>query len=165
MPSELVFKVIEFELLCSITDAQQIVKWADEQIISSDEPEEILFDLCLATCKEKQLKILGSVHANLENEAFALVAIKLLKRYELGLLDFFEVTSKLVAIHYHSSNLSVDFTNFIIWLDDEACLITEGIKELETAEDDLIRFLLGIKEKHSKRLEFQDAFSNPNWAL
>ena len=56
MPSQLVFKVIEFELLCSITDAPQIVKWADEQIISNDEPEEILFDLCLATCKEKHSK-------------------------------------------------------------------------------------------------------------
>ena len=164
MSSQLVFKVIEFELLCSMTDAQQIANWADEQIISSDEPEEILFDLCLTTSKEKQLKILGCLNANLENEAFALVAIKLLKRYELGLLDFFEVANKLVAIHYHSSNLSVDFTNFIIWLDDEACLITEGIKELETAEDDLIRFLLGIKEKHSKRLEFQDAFPNRNLA-
>ena len=114
MSSQLVFKVIEFELLCSMTDAQQIVNWADAQIISSEEPEEILFDLCLTTSKEKQLKVLGSLHANLENEAFELVAIKLLKRYELGLLDFFEVTNKLVAIHYHSSNLSVDFTNFII---------------------------------------------------
>ena len=150
MLNQLVYKVIEFELLCSIIDHEQVVSWADEQIIASDEPDEILLDLCVAKSEEKQLKTLGSLHANLENEAFELVAIELLKRYELGLLDFFEVTNKLLVMHYHSSKLAADSTDFIIWLDDEACLITEGIKELDPAKANLLEFLAGIGEKHNK---------------
>jgi len=85
----------------------------------------------------------------LENKAFELVAIELLKRYESGQLDFFETTNKLLVMHYHSSKLAADTTDFIIWLDDEACLIAEGIKELESAKNNLHKFLAGIAEKHT----------------
>ena len=148
--NQLVYKVIEFELLCSIIDPDQVVSWADEQIIASDEPEEVLLDLCVAKSEDKQLKILGSLDASLENEAFELVAMELLKQYESGLLDFFEVTTKLLVMHYHSSKLAADTTDFIIWLDDETFLIAEGIKELDSATANLLKFLAGIVEKHNK---------------
>ena len=150
MLNQLVYKVIEFELLCSIIAPEQVVSWADEQIISSDEPEELLLDLCVAKSEDKQLKVLGSLDTSLENEAFELVAIELLKQYESGLLDFFEVTNKLLVMHYHSSKLAADITDFVIWLDDEACLITEGIKELDLATINLLKFLTSIVEKHNK---------------
>jgi hypothetical protein len=148
--NQLIYKIIEFELLCSIVSPEQVVSWADDQILTYDEPEEILLDLCVAKSEEMQHKILGNIDTNLENEAFELVAIELLKRYESGLLDFFELTNKLLAIHYHSSKLSPDSIDFIIWLDDEASLITEGIKELEPAKRNLHEFLAGIVEKHNK---------------
>ncbi|MCA6059513.1 hypothetical protein HUF18_06955 [Thalassolituus sp. ST750PaO-4] len=150
MPNQLIYKIIEFELLCSIVSPEQVVLWADEQILDYDETEEALLELCVANSEEKQLKILGNIDTNLENEAFELVAIELLKRYELGLLDFFELTNKLLVIHYHSSKLSPVSIDFIIWLDDEVCLITEGIKELEPAKKILQKFLAGIVEKHNK---------------
>lgn len=150
MPNQLIYKIIEFELLCSIIDPDQVVSWADEQILANDDPEETLLDLCVAKTEEKQLKLLGNLAANSENEAFELVAIELLKRYESGILNFFEVTNKLLVMHYHSSKLEPDSTDFIIWLDDEACLVTEGIKELEPAKEELHEFLAGILEKHNK---------------
>lgn len=150
MLNQLIYKIIEFELLCSIVSPEQVVSWADDQILAYDEPEEILLDLCVAKSEEKQRKILGKIDASLENEAFELVAIELLQYYESGLLDFFELTNKLLVIHYHSSKLSPDSIDFIIWLDDEVCLITEGIKELEPAKRNLHEFLAGIVEKHNK---------------
>ncbi|WP_444889691.1 hypothetical protein [Microbulbifer sp. DLAB2-AA] len=150
MLNQLVYKVIEFELLCSIIGPEQVVSWADEQIIASDEPEEVLLDLCVAKAEDKQLKILGSLDASLENEAFELVVMELLKQYESGLLDFFEVANKLLVMHYHSSKLAADTTDFIIWLDDETCLIAEGIKELDPAIANLHKFLAGIVEKHNQ---------------
>ncbi|WP_019606641.1 hypothetical protein [Teredinibacter turnerae] len=150
MLNQLIYKIIELELLCSIVSPEQVVSWADDQILAYDEPEEILLDLCVAKSEEKQLKILDNIDTNLENEAFELVAIELLKRYESGLLDFFELTNKLLVIHYHSSKLAPDSIDFLIWLDDEACLITEGIKELEPAKRNLQEFLAGIVEKHNK---------------
>jgi len=148
--NQLVYKVIEFELLCSIINPEQVVSWADEQIIENDEPEEILLDLCVAKTEVKQLKIFDILDSSLENEAFELIAIELLKRYESGQLDFFETTNKLLVMHYHSLKLAADTTDFITWLDDEVCLITEGIKELEPAKDNLHKFLAGIAEKHNK---------------
>ncbi|MDX3775496.1 hypothetical protein QE250_15365 [Chromatiaceae bacterium AAb-1] len=150
MLNQLVYKVIEFELLCSIIDPVQVVSWADERVIASDEPEELLLDLCVAKSEDTQLKVLGSLDVSLENEAFELVAMELLKQYESGLLDFFEVANNLLAMHYHSSKLDSDATDFIIWLGDEVCLITEGIKELEPATVNLLKFLVGIVEKHNK---------------
>lgn len=150
MLNQLTYKIIEYGLLCSIVSPNQVVSWADEQILANNEPDETLLDLCVAKSEEKQLKILGNIDSNLENEAFELVAIELLKRYESGLLDFFEVTNKLLVIHWHSSKLEPDSTDFIIWLDDEACLITEGIKELEPAKKNLHEFLSEIEEKHNK---------------
>jgi len=148
--NQLIYKIIEFELLCSIVSPEQVVSWVDDQVLAYDEPEETLLDLCVAKSEEKQLEILGDIDTNLENEAFELVAIELLKRYESGLLDFFELTNKLLVVHYHSSKLSPDSVDFIIWLDDEVCLITEGIKELEPAERNLHEFLAGIVEKHNE---------------
>ena len=150
MLNQLIYKIIEFELLCSIVSPEQVISWADDQILAYDELEEILLDLCVAKSEEKQLKILGNIDTNIENEAFELVAIELLKRYESGLLDFFELANKLLVIHYHSSKLSPDSVDFIIWLDDETSLITEGIKELEPAKKNLHEFLTGIVEKHNK---------------
>ena len=136
--------------MCSTITPEQIVNWADEQILANEEPEETLLDLCVAKSEDKQLKILGGLDGSLENEAFELVAIELLKRCESGLLDFFELTNKLLVIHYHSSKPASDFTDFIIWLDDEACLITEGIKEHEPAKENLQVFLAGIVVKYNK---------------
>jgi len=148
--NQLVYKVIEFELLCSIISPEQVVSWADEQIIASDEPDEVLLDLCMTKAEDKQLKILRNLDASIENEAFELVAMEILKQYESGLLDFFEVANKLLVMHYHSSKLEADTTDFIIWLDDEVCLITEGIKELDPAKVNLLKYLAGIVEKHNK---------------
>ncbi|HRH79017.1 MAG TPA: hypothetical protein PK129_16845 [Cellvibrionaceae bacterium] len=150
MLNQLIYKIIEYELLCSIVSPDQVISWADEQILANNEPEETLLDLCVAESEDKQLKILGNLDSNLENEAFELVAIELLKRYESGLLDFFEVTNKLLVIHWHSTKLEPDSTDFIIWLGDEACLITEGINELEPAKKNLHEFLVGIEEKHNR---------------
>lgn len=146
----LIYKIIELELLCSLISPAQVVSWADEQIIEKDEPEETLLDLCLAESEEKQLKILTTFESISENEAFELVTIELLQRYKSGQIDFFEITNKLLLLHYHSSKLATDTTDFIMWLDDETCLIAEGIKEIEPAETVLHEFLSGIASKHNK---------------
>lgn len=150
MLNQLAYKVIEFELLCSLISPEQIVRWADEQIIEKEEPEEILLNLCVASSEDKQLKILGAFDSSSENEAFELVATELFKKYDSGQIDFFETTNKLLVMHYHSSTLEAKSTDFIIWLDDEACLITEGIKELEPAKHELHEFLSAIASKHNK---------------
>ena len=145
-----VYKILEFELLCSLISPEQIVSWADEQIIEFEEPEEILLDLCVAKSEDKQFKVFGILDSSNENEAFELVATELLKKYNSGAIDFFEATNKILLMHYHSSKLDADTTDFIIWLDDESCLITEGIKELESAKQKLHKFLSAIASKHNK---------------
>jgi len=48
-------------------------------------------------------------------------------------------------MHYHSSGLSADNLDFCIWVDDEASLITEGVKELKPAEEELSQFLANLE--------------------
>lgn len=54
---------------------------------------------------------------------------------------------------YHSVNLSSDQMDFCNWIDDEACLIAQGIKGQVPAEVELKGFMEIVKSKHNQRLQ------------
>lgn len=116
MLDQLVYKVIELELLCSLISPERVMSLADEQIIESDEPDDVLLDLCIAKSEDRQFKILGALGSNNENEAFELVATELFKKYDSGVSNFLETTRKLLVMHYHSSKLEADTAGFMYGL-------------------------------------------------
>lgn len=140
-------------LLCSLVSVEEIVQWADEEILRSDELDEMVMDLSLANDEDKQYKAFSQLDSKYESEAFNSVAFNIAELYDNKALDFHEVSSKLILMSYHSVNLSSDQIDFCNWLDDETCLIAQGIKEQVPAEVELKGFMEIVKSKHNQRLQ------------
>lgn len=147
------YKIKEYELLCSLASVEEIVKWADEEILRYNEPDEMLMDLSLANDEETQFNVFSRLDSQYESEAFNNVAFKIAELYGKQALDFNEASSKLILMSYHSVNLESDQIDFCNWLDDETSLIAQGIKEQSMAEAELKEFFEIEKSKHKKRLQ------------
>ncbi|WP_353376654.1 hypothetical protein [Microbulbifer sp. NBRC 101763] len=109
-------------------------------------------DLLLANDEDKQYRVLSQLDFKCESEAFDSVASRIAELYECSKLDFHEVPSKLILMSFHSVNLSSDQAKCCSWLDDETCLIMQGIKEQGPAEVELKGFMEIVKLKHNRCL-------------
>lgn len=147
------YKIKEYELLCSLVSVEEIVQWADEEILRSDNLDEMIMDLSLANDQDKQFEVFSQLDSKYESEAFNSVTCKISELYGNKAFDFHEVSSKLILMSYHSVNLSSYQIDFCNWLDDETCLIAQGIKEQGPAETELKGFMEIVKSKHNQRLQ------------
>ncbi|PSU41563.1 hypothetical protein C9J12_29580 [Photobacterium frigidiphilum] len=145
MSALLDYKIKEFEALCAMISYDDLVIWADDKIRFSDDPDEILFELSLAKTLHEQLSILSSLGEQDENEAFKQVAYQIFISYKQDEIQFFDVVNKLHAMNINSTALDSSYRDFCIWISDEAWLISDGVKDLKPAEEELIRFFFGVK--------------------
>jgi len=106
MYRELSYKVKEYELLCSLISANELVTWADNIILNEDDLDEIIIGLSLTNNAKKQYGILSNLSTKHESKAFSIVTNKIAKLYENNILGFYEISNKLISMNCHSINLS-----------------------------------------------------------
>ena len=133
-------KTFEFKLLAGMLTEEEVVSWADELILSMENPPIEIIDLALEKNKHSQLKILSKLGAGDDNEAFEIFCKD--QASVLGKVDFFEVGNRLLSVHYSDPNgLDKQYRDFLVWLDDELDLVGNGVKGVKPAIQELREFL------------------------
>lgn len=149
MNQSLQSKIFEYKLLVDLIQPEEVAKWADDEILKCECPPSQLCELSLTNDKKDQLRILAAMSDGSENQAFEWTCVELNKLYSEGELNFFEVVNKLLPIYWNAQELDQEYSDFCSWVDDEASLASLGVKELESSQPEMSKFLARFTEKHA----------------